>query len=165
MRPTQELTISGKIRRPRTPELSGDGCATARPRNILRCQAGGPAVEFAIVLPMLLLVLFGIYQLGTTLFLHNNMVNAAREAARQLAVGEVNVAGGEPPYAADTAQYVALDYLAYWGQSFSVSASDPSAPGEVSVTISIPLNEAAAPFMDVIGLSDLLEAEATVRKE
>ncbi len=149
---------------PRTPEPAGDGSAPARPRNILRCQAGGPVVEFGIVLPVLLLILLGIYQLGTTLFLHNNMVNAAREAARQLAVGEVTVAGGDPPYAADTAQYVALDYLAYWGQTFSVSASDPSAPGEVSVTISIPLNE-ATPFVDVIGLSDLLEAKATVRKE
>ncbi len=162
MRLTEEFTMSGQ---PRTPEPAGDGCARARTRNILRCQGGGPAVEFGIVLPVLLLILMGIYQFGTTLFLHNNMVNAAREAARQLAVGEVTVAGGGPPYAADTAQYVALDFLASWGQTFSVSASDPSAPGEVSVTISIPLNEAAAPYMDVIGLSDLLEAEATVRKE
>ena len=138
-------------------------------RNFLRCRGGGPAVEFAFVLPVLLLVLLGIFQFGTALFLHANMANAAREAARQLAVGEVAVAAGGPPYAAGTAEQVALAHLADWGQTFTVTARAP-APADldraVSVRVAVPLAQ-ASPLVDVLGLfgGKLLVAEVTMRKE
>lgn len=43
-------------------------------------------VEFAIVVPILLLLAFGIIDYGRFFFTYNNLTNAAREGARFLAV-------------------------------------------------------------------------------
>ena len=56
-------------------------------------RRGAAAVEMAVVAPVLILLLGGIIQFGGLFFLHNNMVNAAREAARALALKTVTVAG------------------------------------------------------------------------
>ena len=56
-------------------------------------RRGASAVEFALVLPLLMVLLTGIIQFGWVFFIQFSMENAAREGARQLAVGAVNVAG------------------------------------------------------------------------
>lgn len=43
---------------------------------------GQEIVEYALVLPVLLLLVFGIIDLGRTIFVYNSMANAAREGAR-----------------------------------------------------------------------------------
>lgn len=49
----------------------------------LRPRARGQSVaEFALVLPILLLIFFGIFDLGRMLFLYSQVSNGAREAAR-----------------------------------------------------------------------------------
>ncbi len=125
-----------------------------------RGQRGAAAVEMALVLPILVGITFGIIQFGSILFLQNNMVSAAREASRKLAVGEVNVA---------EAEQAALDYLGNWSMNFTVEANvpDPNDPNDtdVSVEITVPLKEAA--LVDVLGLfgtSDL-KAAVTMRQE
>ena len=45
-------------------------------------RGGAAASELALVLPIFLLCLFGITSFASTLFMENNMVNAAREGAR-----------------------------------------------------------------------------------
>ncbi len=88
-------------------------------------QGGGVAVEAALILPVLIIVLLGFVQFGMAFFLQNNMANAAREAARRLAVGSVTVAGP-----GTTAQQVVDEYLAGWGgMTFTVTACDPDNPG------------------------------------
>src|SRR3546814_2393043 len=77
-----------------------------------RARSGAAAVEFAIVLPVFLMILFGIIQFGSVLFLHNNMVNAAREAARRMSVAELDKAGAET---------YAETYLAGWNLTFTVT--------------------------------------------
>ncbi|NOY98942.1 MAG: hypothetical protein GXP40_07040, partial [Chloroflexi bacterium] len=44
--------------------------------------SGQSMVEFAIVLPILLLILFGIIEFGHLLFVYSSVVTASREAAR-----------------------------------------------------------------------------------
>ena len=116
---------------------------------------GGAAVEFALVAPILLALVFGIIQFGMVMFVQNNMMNAAREAARQHAVGAVTLAG---------AQTVAQNYLANWGMTFTVTATNPTAT-EVSVLITVPIKQAS--MIDVLGLfgSGNLEAKVVMRKE
>ncbi len=46
------------------------------------------SVEFVIILPVLMLFLFGIITFASVLFIHVNMENAAREAVRRLAVAD-----------------------------------------------------------------------------
>jgi Flp pilus assembly protein TadG len=123
---------------------------------------GAAAVEFALVLPLLIAMLFGIIQFGALFFLHNNMVNAAREAARKMAVGEATTNA--------QAQTIATTYLASWGLTFTpVATGAGGATGtDVAVTITVPMKSAS--LIDLIGLfspssNPLLSATVTMRKE
>ncbi len=138
--------------------------------SLLKDKSGSNVVEFAIVAPLLLLIILGIMQFGMILFTYNNMVQAAREAARTLAVQETTAA---------EAQQIALNNLGFSGLTFTVTACAPGigvgggppcvAPldpaSDVSVTITVPLSEAT--LVDILGLFSTgdLEATVTMRKE
>jgi Flp pilus assembly protein TadG len=68
-------------------------------RDFARDEDGGPLVEFTILMPMFFLVMFGIIEWGNIFYVQNNMLLAARQAVRQVAVG--NVPAGD-----DTGQYL-----------------------------------------------------------
>ena len=59
-----------------------------RVREFVRGTAAGPIVEFAIIVPVLLLLVFGIVDFARAFFQRNNLVAAAREGARFAAVME-----------------------------------------------------------------------------
>ena len=63
-----------------------------------RGQDGAAAVEFALLLPLLVLLLFGFIQFGLAFNTRIQATNAAREAARQAVVGidDWNDVGGVP---------------------------------------------------------------------
>lgn len=50
--------------------------------NYLRRQQGQDIVEYALVLPLLILLLFGIVEFGFLFLTYNTVANAAREGAR-----------------------------------------------------------------------------------
>lgn len=56
-------------------------------------ERGASAVEFAILLPVLLLVIAGIVDLGRFLFTQISLTNAAREGARAAVVSSANLSG------------------------------------------------------------------------
>jgi Flp pilus assembly protein TadG len=120
-----------------------------------RARSGAAAVEFAIVLPIFLMILFGIIQFGSVLFLHNNMVNAARETVRRMAVAELDAA---------TAPTYAQNYLSDWSLTFTVTASEPPTTPEVSVQISVPAADAALVNFPIAWPGNLV-AEASMRPE
>ncbi len=53
-----------------------------RVRCIISADLGGAAVEMALVLPFLMVILMGIIEFGRVLYSHQVITNAAREAAR-----------------------------------------------------------------------------------
>ncbi len=139
--------------------------------SLLKDKSGANAVEFAIVTPVLLLIVLGIIQFGMILFTYNNMVQAAREAARTLAVQETT---------ATEAQQIALNQIGFSGLPFTITACEPvvvtpphgpaCAPplnpaSDVSVMITVPLSEAT--IVDILGLFSTgdLQATVTMRKE
>ena len=149
-------------------------------RNFIRSgesrRSGAATVEMAIVTPVLILLLGGIISFGLLFFLHNNMINAARDAVRRLAVNEVIVAGSTdctgPP--AGSAEAVACNQLSAWASmNFTLAVCSPDVPGsncvagsnDVAVEITIPLSEAV--LMDVLGLfgSGNITARVIMRDE
>jgi Flp pilus assembly pilin Flp len=64
-----------------------------------RGEDGAAAVEFALLLPLLVLLLFGIIQFGIAFNARIQATNAAREAARTAVIGVddwANLGGGVP---------------------------------------------------------------------
>lgn len=55
-------------------------------RKALACRTGTAAAEFALVLPVLMLILMGTFQVGLMMYSYNLMAASARDAARSMAV-------------------------------------------------------------------------------
>ncbi len=123
-------------------------------RSCWRSERGVAAIEFALAMPFVLLVLSGIIQFGFVLFLQNHVADVARDTARRAAVGELTQA--------EAVQF-AQDTLLNWGVTYTVDVtfSDP----DVDVQISLPMSQAA--LIDVLGLfqSGTLTAAVTLREE
>ena len=126
-----------------------------------RDEAGVAALEFAFVVPLLVIVLAGIVQFGAVFFLQNNMATVARETARSLAVGTIETT--------QEAETLANSKLINWGVTFTINTAvpDPADPSDTdyTVTISVPLAQAA--IFDILGVFKTgdLTATASMREE
>jgi Flp pilus assembly protein TadG len=102
--------------------------------NRLKVQTGSNIVEFALVLPLLLILVSGIVDLGLMIFDKAVITNAAREGARfGMVFGEASIAGGGRP----TEAQIIARVNSYLG----VSGGDPNgslvnfAAGAPTVTV------------------------------
>ncbi|MGH8597846.1 MAG: TadE/TadG family type IV pilus assembly protein [Gammaproteobacteria bacterium] len=147
--------ISNGLRRLR--DRRGGSRSARRKSPLSSSESGTASVEFAIVLPVFLLFLFGIIEFGSLFFLQNNMVNAAREAARSWSVQQLD------------AVTVAKNYLAGFGQTFNITATDGCTlnPKVQDVTVHIDTDAASASLINYLGLftGGTLNADVTMRKE
>ncbi len=57
-----------------------------RPRTLMRDEEGAAVVEFALVMPILALIVFGIIDFGRAFYTVNNIISAAREGSRYGAI-------------------------------------------------------------------------------
>ncbi len=125
-----------------------------------RNERGVAAIEFAFVMPLVVLALSGIIQFGWILFLQSHLVDVARETARRVSVGEFAQA--------DAVQF-AQNRLLSWGVTYSVAVTvpDPNDPDDtdIDVQISLPMSQAA--IIDILGImqSGTLSAAVTARAE
>lgn len=122
-----------------------------------RADSGAAALEFALVLPVLLLILFAIVQFGALFSIQNTMTNASREAARAMAVDGLS---------ATQAEALADRRLGAWGGlAFQIDAAGPDpADRDVAVTISVPARDAV--LVDVLGIfTGTLSAQTIMREE
>ena len=117
-----------------------------------RDERGASAVEFALVLPFLIMLLLGIIQYGSLFLVQTRMNDAARDTARRLAVGDLKTES-------DAAAH-ARALLADWSAPFTAVASLPRPPDhDVSVTITVPMQRAALLDLVNIGMDGELKAE------
>ncbi len=131
-------------------------------KSLRKDESGVAAVEFALVLPVLATLMTGILDFGFLFFVQHNMVTAARESARALAVQSVTEV---------QAEQMAHDKLDGWA-SFDVVATEPGPanPADVDVVVTITVSmQDAAPIgfiFDMIGgFSGDLNAQVFMRQE
>jgi len=72
-----------------------------------RCRRGVVAVEAAVVLPAMLILMFGTWEVGRMIQVNQIIINAAREGARLAAGGYVN----SVPVTGAMVQQAARDYM------------------------------------------------------
>jgi Flp pilus assembly protein TadG len=91
----------------------------------LRREAGGAAAEFAIILPLLMLILFGIVEFGLLLYNKQVLTNASREGAR------AGIVVGVPKLTDQQIRDIIADYcngllVNFNGASSTISSTDDS---------------------------------------
>ncbi len=141
-------------------------------------QNGGPAIEFAFIIPILLVLLMGIIQFGYAFYVQSSITNAAREGARALSVKAVSAGGGTATVCtsatAGTAEFVACDYLSGLAVgSFSVASCSPAVedatlcPDPADVTVRVTVPRTAIAVADILGFfgSGTMTAQSTMREE
>lgn len=90
-------------------------------------QSGSSAVEFAIVLPMLLVLLFGIIEFSVALYDKAMITNASREGARFGIVYNCEVNGNVCDYIPPTIEGITAVVNAYLADSL-ITFGEPTAP-------------------------------------
>jgi Flp pilus assembly protein TadG len=132
-----------------------------RMRNTLGNEKGQNLVEFALVVPMLLLLVFGIAEFGRAWMTQNILTGAAREAVRLLAVPAP--AGG--PTVANARALAVLDSAGITADN--VVVDDPGAVfGPVSVTITYNFPVVVVGFIPGLDNSTFpLSSTTTMRRE
>ena len=119
-----------------------------------RRRSGAAVTELAICLALLLLLVFGIIEIGSMFFVQHNMYQAGREAARYMAVQEATPAEAET---------LANNILAPLGMTFNVTATN--SPPDAIVTITVDKDEASfGDPLQIFGAGNLT-AQVTMRIE
>jgi Flp pilus assembly protein TadG len=134
------------------------------------------AVELALVLPILLTLIMGTWELGRILHVQQVMVNAAREGARIAAQGQtINVTGAYTQIQAKTGtpnvEQTVLDYLKGAGFTnttgvtvtfrFEDGNTSKASPFEAtknqrfSVTLTMPYNNVRITNLNLLGITNL----------
>lgn len=98
-----------------------------------RRRSGAVAAEFALIVPLLATLMFGVLQFGFAIYTYNAMETAARTGARQIAFGT-------NPVAAEAATRAALpDWVAGAASVTSIADDD----GFTRLTVTVPGSSAA----------------------
>ena len=115
-----------------------------------RTDRGAAAVEFALILPVLLILVLGIVEFGRAYNVQISLGNAAREKEREMAIHN-NVADAQ---AAASAAAPSINPAITAGQ-ISVSPASCTTGGTVTVTITYPLELMTGFFDDTFTLTSI----------
>ncbi len=133
------MTCTWLRRRPARQRIATGSMWRSKWRAFASNQRGVSAVEFAFVLPVLIILLTGIVQMGLTFFVQHNMVSVAQETARLVAVGEMTTGEGKT---------YAEGHLINWGMTYNVTVLPVG--DDIVVDIAVPLSDVA--LIDYLGL-------------
>jgi Flp pilus assembly protein TadG len=132
-----------------------------RIRSTLGNEKGQNLVEFALVVPLLLLLVIGIAEFGRAWMTQNILTGAAREAVRLLAVP---VSGGGGPTAANLRAVTVLASAGITADNLVVA--DAASYESVSVTITYNFPVAIAGFIPGLDNATIpLSSTTTMRRE
>ena len=115
-------------------------------RAVIGDRRGAAVLEFAFLMPVLILILAGIVQFGMALFLRSSMLDTAQDVARRMAVGDLTTSPQVVSFVQDNMTgWVTPSVTAVWPDT-GIGETD------VSVTLTVPMSD-AVPF-DLLGLFD-----------
>jgi len=100
-------------------------------RTVVARRDGLAAAEFALMLPMLLIMIFGTMQMSLMMYSYNTMVSVARDTARSMAVCTVT----DSTTAYQNAQQSRPPWLTE--NDWHVTPTIPIGQGDVSMTITV----------------------------
>ena len=134
----------------------------------LREQKGAAAIEFAIILPLLLTLVFGIIEFGFLLYDKAMITNASREGAR---AGIVYVSGGISDAEIQTGVTTVVNnycssYLITFGASSTIGVTSTRAGGNLTVRVTYAYDFLVLPnfVTDIVGNINLA-AQTIMRME
>ena len=133
----------------------------------MRCKGedGVIAIEFALLLPMLITLMAGIIEFGFALYFQEVITNASREATR------AGIVIGDPRPAAGEITNVALTYLTHSGVScgaacISVTGAQGNSGTDLTVKVNVPYRFVMLPsFITGFSRDITLRAATTMKHE
>ncbi|MDD2583086.1 MAG: TadE/TadG family type IV pilus assembly protein [Desulfuromonadaceae bacterium] len=145
----------------------------------MKNQKGQALVEFAIILPLLFLLIFGIFEFGRAMYIKNSLNNAARSAVRVAVVTPnltaITYSAGQlsTQSSTDKIQAKIYDNLLYINKAtatatVTIVGNSPAQPGDtVTVAVTADFNSIVSKITDTlqINVPDTLSGEASMRYE
>ena len=138
-------------------------------RRLAASRDGSVILETALMLTILLMMLFGIIDLGRALFTSNNLVSAAREGARYAAVYQ-GLMSTSPPDTLSVKDTVINHFSAFGGAALTranvaTTLVPGSPPSSIRITIKYRFNW-ITPIRRLVGaMRDTLHAQAEYKYE
>lgn len=131
------------------------------------CNNSGQAlVEFAIILPLLFVLVFGIIEFGRYLYLKNSTTQAAREGARKAAVTSGWITSNNSTNIAAVKQYVITGSVISITTNNITITPTPPVPGEaISVIIKTSFSSVVPNLIPIFKNLTSIRASATMRYE
>lgn len=124
-------------------------------------QKGGAAVEFVIVLPLLVILVFGIIDVGLLLYNKQVITNASREGARAKTTGELDVKNVVLNYCGEYLINLGNDDIHAKPSEDDINISAADADSDIAVSVLYNHNYAFAP---IIGLDNTIISARTVMR-
>ena len=122
-------------------------------KKLISSTRGAAAVEFAIIAPLLFVLIFGIIEFGAILYNQSVITNASREGARYAATFYTNPANAtaQRPTCDEIKNYVATYVNAYF---LSFKSSTPFSASNVTCPKTVPSqnNFGYAGYVDTVGI-------------
>ena len=127
-------------------------------RVALGCRSGASAVEFALIVPLLLTLVCGTFQYGILMFAYNAMQNAARDATRQMSTGSATET---------TAKTAARNNLPPWvgSDSWTITTRDVGTTGTNQVDTTISVNSTAVSLLTLVPMPQTMSVKVVMQKE
>lgn len=151
------------IRTDTSTRKSSNGRAHRVGRRLVCSERGAAMVEFAIVLPVFLLIAWGVIDFGRLFFTSNSLANAVREGGRYAAVLQDPIGS-----AAAVKTKVKQSFVPFGGPSLTdaeISIDTTTIAGGVIVTITGYPAPVLTPLSAVIGSTSTMTRSATFRRE
>jgi Flp pilus assembly protein TadG len=125
----------------------------------LKREEGAAAIEFALLLPLLMLILFGIIEFGLVFYSQEVITNASREGARYgIVIGSPRPTTGQIQGVVNT--YLTNAGLTAGGATVTVTGAQGASGSDLTVAVVYPYTFLVLPNF-AAGLSDSLNLNAT----